>query len=90
MIGSLILPLLILWGTVTVAFAIVMVWKSLAGFKESNVVILDPLEAKQAQEEQQVIGRMQSLVKWAKILGFTSLALLLIVGGLSIYSSMAS
>jgi hypothetical protein len=88
MVGSLVLPLLIVWGAVTVAFAIVMVWKSLVGFREADVVILDSLEDKQAQEQRATIARVQSLVTWAKILGFSSLALILIVGGLSIYSSL--
>jgi len=88
MIGSLIEPLLIVWGAVTAAFAVVVVWKSLAGFREADVVILDSVEQKQAQEQKMTIARMQSLVTWAKILGIASLALILLFGGLSVYSSL--
>jgi hypothetical protein len=88
MIGSLIRPLLIVWGAVTAAFIVVMVWKSLVGFREADVVILEPQESRQAEEQKQLISQMQSLVAWAKGLGIASLALILIVGGLSIYSSL--
>jgi hypothetical protein len=88
MIGSLIKPLLIVWGAVTVAFAIVLVWKSLAGFREADVVILDAVEDKQAQEQRQTIAPMESLNTWVKILGIASLALILIVAGLSVYSNL--
>ncbi|HUP04286.1 MAG TPA: hypothetical protein VMU19_09870 [Bryobacteraceae bacterium] len=89
MIGTLITPLLIAWGAVTVAFAVVMVWKSLAGFREADVIILDAVEAKQALEQKEMIARMQTLVLWAKILGIASGALLVILIAVSIYSNLA-
>jgi hypothetical protein len=90
MVGSLIRPLLLVWGAVTAAFVVVMVWKSLAGFREADVVILDAVEDKQAQEQKLVISRMESLVAWAKGLGIASLVLILLVGGLSIYWSLTA
>jgi hypothetical protein len=90
MIGSLIKPLLILWGVVTAAFLVVVVWKSLVGIKETDVVIADPLEDRQAEEQKVVISRVESLLAWAKGLGFASLALILLIGGLSIYWSLTS
>jgi hypothetical protein len=89
MIGSLIMPLLIVWGAVTAAFAIVVAWKSFAGFREADVVILDAAENKQAREQEATVARMQTLTTWTKILGIASLALILIVGGLSVYSNLA-
>jgi len=88
MIGSLIRPLLIVWGVVTVAFAVVLAWKSVVGARETDVVIADPVEDRQAQEQKLVISRMESLLAWAKGLGIASLALILLIGGLSIYSSL--
>jgi predicted methyltransferase len=90
MIGSLIKPLLILWGVVTAAFLVVVVWKSLVGIKETDVVIADPLEDRVAEEQKVVISRVESLLAWAKGLGFASLALILLVGGLSIYWSLTA
>ena len=90
MVGSLIRPLLLVWGAVTAAFVVVMVWKSLAGFREADVVILGAVEDKQAQEQKLLISRMESLVAWAKGLGIPSLVLILVVGGLSIYWSLTA
>jgi hypothetical protein len=90
MVGSLIRPLLLVWGAVTAAFVVVMVWKSLAGFREADVVILGSVEDKQAQEQKLLISRMESLVAWAKGLGIASLVLILLVGGLSIYWSLTA
>ena len=57
-----------------------MAWKSLIGMREEDVVILDPAEAKQLAEQQQVIASVERLTFWAKVFGFASLALLLVVG----------
>ena len=80
--------LLIAWAAVTAAFIGVMIWKSLAGMKEADVVILDEAETKQADEQQHVIAKMERLTFWAKSFGFTSLALLLLAGGLLAYRAI--
>ena len=72
--------LLIVWSAVTAIFIGVMAWKSLVGMREEDVVILDPAEAKQAAEQQQVIATMERLTMWAKAFGFASLALLVMLG----------
>jgi hypothetical protein len=90
MLSSLIRPLLILWGAVTAAFLAVVAWKSLVGARETDVVIADPLEDRQAEQQKMVISQVQTLLMWAKGLGIASLALLLIVGGISIYVSLSS
>jgi hypothetical protein len=77
---SLFTVLLIVWAAVTLAFLVVMAWKSLVGMREEDIIILDPAEAKQAAEQQQVIASVERLTWWAKAFGFASLALLLMVG----------
>jgi hypothetical protein len=77
---SLLTLLLIAWAAVTLAFLAVMTWKSLIGMREEDIVILDPAEAAQAAEQQEVIATVERLTWWAKAFGFTSLALLLVMG----------
>ena len=77
---SLFTVLLIVWAAVTLAFLVVMAWKSLVGMREEDIIILDAAEAKQAAEQQQVIASVERLTWWAKAFGFASLALLLMVG----------
>ena len=90
MLGSLIRPLLIVWGVLTAAFAIVVAWKALVGARETDVVIADPLEDRQAEQQKAVISQVQTLLMWAKGLGIASLVLLVIVGALSIYVSLSA
>jgi hypothetical protein len=83
--ASLFTLLLVVWAAVTLVFVAVMAWKSLVGLREEDVVILDPAEAKQAEEQQQLVARIERLTVWAKTFGFASLALLLVVGGVWAY-----
>ena len=87
---SLITSLLLLWAAVTAIFVTVMIWKSLVGLKEEDVVILDPAEASQAAEQQQIIARVERLTMWAKRFGLASLALLLVTGTLWMYQGFVA
>jgi hypothetical protein len=80
---------LILWAVVTVAFVAVMIWKSFAGLKEEDTLILSAGEAKAAVEQQEIIARVERLASWAKALGIASLVLLLLAGGIWIYPGIA-
>ena len=77
--------LLITWAVVTLAFVVVMTWKSFIGLREEDVVILDPTEYRQAEDQQRLVAKIERLTVWAKTFGFTSLALLLVVGGVWAY-----
>ena len=82
--------LLILWAAITLGFVGVMFFKSLASMKEEDVVILDPAESKLAAEQATIIARVELLTSWAKRLGFSSLGLLVLVGGLWAYKSLVA
>ncbi|MGD0496952.1 MAG: hypothetical protein ABSC23_00795 [Bryobacteraceae bacterium] len=78
----------ILWAAVTLGFVVVMIWKALAGRKEEDVVILDPAEDGMAAEQQQTVAKVRRLTVWAKAFGFTSLGLLVLVGGISLFRAL--
>lgn len=75
----------IVWGAVTTVFVLLMIWKSLVGLREDDVVILDPNEARQVTEQQEVIARVERLTAWAKGFGYASAALLVVAGGVWVY-----
>ena len=75
----------IAWGAVTTIFVVLMIWKSLVGLREDNVVLLDPAEARQAAEQQLIVARVERATAWAKRFGFLSLALLFVAGGIWAY-----
>ncbi len=90
MFGASMLWLWILWAAVTLCFGIVMIWRSLVGLKEEDVVILNPAEDKQAGEQQDTINKVMRLTRWAKGFGYSSLGLLLITGCLYFYRGMVA
>ena len=69
-------------------FVAVMIWKSFTGRKEEDIVILDPAEAPQLAEQQAIIAKMERLTLWAKRFGLTSLALLVVTGGILAYRAV--
>ncbi len=85
MSGSFLTATWIAWGAVTAVFVALMIWKSLVGMREDNVVILDPAENRQAAEQQVIVARVQRVTAWAKRVGYLSLALLLVSGGIWVY-----
>lgn len=75
----------IAWGTVTAIFVVLLIWKSLVGMREDDVLILDPAQSRQADERQMVVARVERITAWTKRVGFVSLALLLVSGGIWVY-----
>ena len=70
----------IAWGAVTTVFVALMIWKSLVGLREQDSLVLDPAEARQAAEQQQIIAKVERVTAWAKRFGFASGALLILAG----------
>ena len=75
----------IIWGAVTGVFVLLMIWKSLVGFQEDNVLLLDPAEDRQAADQKLIVARVERVTRWAKRFGYASLALLVLVGGVWAY-----
>jgi hypothetical protein len=76
---------LIAWGSVTAIFIVLMIFKSLAGLREENVVILDPAESRQAAEQRMITAKVERLTLWAKRFGYASIALLAVSGAIWVY-----
>lgn len=85
MSGSFLTLTWIAWGAVTAVFVVLMIWRSLVGLREDNVVILDPSENRQATEQQAIIARVERVTAWAKRVGYLSGALLLVSGSIWAY-----
>ena len=86
--ASVLTLVVVLWGAATLGFLAVMIWKSFMGRKEEDIVILDPAEAPQFAEQQLIIAKMERLTRWAKRFGLTSLALLVVTGGILAYRAV--
>jgi hypothetical protein len=78
----------IVWGSVTAVFVALMIWKSLAGMREDNNLVLDPALNRQAAEKEVAASRVERLTTWAKWFGFASAALLMVTGGIWVYRGL--
>ena len=86
--GALLTWLWIVWAAITVAFIAVMIWKSIVGLREEDVVILDPAEDNLAAEQRETVAKVLRLVSWAKGFGFASLGILLLACGVSLVQAL--
>jgi hypothetical protein len=81
----------ILWilaAAAALAFAVVMTWKTFVGWKEEDVIILDPAEQSLENEQRSTVALVVKLTTWAKGFGFTALAMLVLIGGISLYNAL--
>jgi len=86
--NSLLVPVLAIWAAFTVAFVAVLIWKTLVGFREEDVLILDPAQMNKAVEQEQIVHKVEALTSWAKRFGFASLGFLVLAGGIWLYRAM--
>ncbi len=59
--ASLLTPVLVVWAAVTGTSIVVLIRKSLLGFRENGFVILDPAEASQAAEQRAIVAKVDGL-----------------------------
>ncbi len=76
---SLFTLLWIVWGAITAAFVCVWAWKSILGAREEDVVFLSEGESARRAEQKEIIAKEEKLIFWAKITGFSSIGLLLVM-----------
>jgi hypothetical protein len=88
--ASLLTFLEVVWVAVTAAFVALTIWKTFAGMREDDVVILDPLEASKANEQQKLIEKMQRITSFVKGFGLASLVLFVVTGVFWIYRGVTA
>jgi hypothetical protein len=90
MAGASLLSVL-LWAGIglTAIFVLLMVWKSLISLTEQDVVILDPIEAGHAKEQDEHIHKVVRLALFAKIFGLGALVFFIASGALYLYQGLS-
>jgi hypothetical protein len=88
--ASSLITLLVVWAAITAVFIALLIWKSFAGMREEDQLFIDPVEAKQEQEQREIISKVERIAAWAKGFGFTSAALLLVIAGMWIYQGFTA
>jgi hypothetical protein len=82
------IPLLIAWGVVTLALIALVMWRGMLSAKEDDQLFLDDAEKHMAQEQRELVARIERLSKPILALGVSSGVLLLVIAGIFFYKGL--
>ncbi|HTT63695.1 MAG TPA: hypothetical protein VLW25_14900 [Bryobacteraceae bacterium] len=80
--------MLLIWGTITAVFVVLMIYRSLVAMREDDQLFLDPAESKMQEEQNEVQRKMNRLTPYTKGFGFASAGLLVVIAGLWVYQAL--
>ncbi len=80
--------LLFVWGAVTVAFVVLMIYRSLITMREDDQLFLDGAQKAAAAEQVEIQNKLSRLRPYTKGLGYTSACLAVGVVGVWLYQAM--
>jgi hypothetical protein len=80
--------LFIVWGIVTAAFVVLIIYRGTISLHEDDQLFLADSESNLAREQQQVLMRLTRLTPIVRVLGAASGALILAIAGLWIWRGL--
>ena len=83
-----VLYLLITWGVITAVFLLLLLWRSLLESHEDDQLFLESGEEHMAQEQRQLVARINSLSRPIMLTGILAGVLLLVVAGVWLYEGL--
>ncbi len=89
-LNSTIMDILLVWGVVTAALIALVVYRGTIEIREDDQMFLGSSGDIQAQEQQEIITKVQKLAMPIKLLTISSVILLLIAGGAKLYEGFQS
>ena len=81
---------LVVWAVITGLFGVLAIYRSLISMKEDDQLFLSAGESKIEAEQKEIIIKLNRITPWTKGLGFASLGLLFLSGGIWIYQQFAA
>ena len=81
---------LLLWGVVTTALAVLLIYRSTISMKEEDQLFLDSAQSNLEKEQQEVRTRLARLTPYTAILSVTSGLLLVATAGLWVYQQFVN
>ena len=82
--------LLIAWGLVTAVFLVLLIWRSYLSNHDDDQIFLDAAEEHMAQEQRELVSRINSLSRPLATSGAVSAVLFLVLAGIWIYKGLAA
>ncbi|HEX5434636.1 MAG TPA: hypothetical protein VFY05_10395 [Candidatus Angelobacter sp.] len=80
--------LLILWGGLTLVLIVLLIYRGTLTMHEDDQLFLDSSEAHIQKEQQDLILRMDKITPWVRVLGTCSVALIMLIGGMFLYTNL--
>jgi hypothetical protein len=82
---SLLSALWVFWGSITVALAGLLIYRSLVAMKEEDQLFLDPAEWQLEREQRAILTQLRKLTPLIRTLAVVSAVLLVLIAGIWIY-----
>ena len=80
--------LLIAWGIVTAIFLVLLIWRSLLESHEDDQIFIDSAQEHMAQEQRELVTKINTLSRPIMASGITAGGLLLFIAGLWLYEGL--
>jgi len=80
--------LLIVWGALTVVLIVLLIYRSTLTMQEDDQLFLDEAESHMAQDQLDLMSKVNKITPLVKVLGGASGLMFLVIAGLFIYQGL--
>jgi hypothetical protein len=87
MMSTLMWPLII-WGVLTGVLVVLLIYRSTLTMHEDDQLFLDESASGMAQEQAEIMAKLNKVTPFVKWLGAASGALILVIAGMAIYQGL--
>lgn len=85
---DMITTLFVVWGALTAILVILLIYRGTLNMHEDDQLFLDEAESHMAREQQELIVKMNRLQPWVWVFGASSAVLIVVIGGMFVYTHM--
>jgi predicted phage tail protein len=80
--------MLIAWGSLTVVLIVLLIYRSTLTMQEDDQLFLDESESHMAQEQMEVMSKVNRITPVVKVLGAASGLMFLVIAGVLVYQGL--
>jgi hypothetical protein len=80
--------MLIAWGSLTVVLIVLLIYRSTLTMQEDDQLFLDESESHMAQEQMEVMSKVNKITPVVKVLGAASGLMFLVIAGVLVYQGL--